>query len=51
MNVHYDVPASPDVESPLLAGVFFLDPCLRAPGRGVPGFRGGLRPVVAVVSW
>ena len=37
----------------LLVGWFFLLPCLRAPGRGVPGFLAGPALVfaVAVLPW
>ena len=36
------------LESPFL--VSFRDPCLRAPGQGEPGFRGGPCPGFVLVS-
>ena len=34
------------IDGSLRVCFFFLGPCLRAPGRGEPGFRGGPRPVL-----
>ena len=36
--------ASPSDLGSLLVGAVFSGPCLRAPGRGEPGFRGGPCP-------